>query len=161
MIYEQFSPMLYRYAYRLLGEVQLAEDCVADTFTRFLHTLQRGGGPKKELKAYLYRTAHNWIVDRYRRAAPPVLELNPETVDESGEQPGDLLQAQEQQARLRAVLFELTPDQRQVVVLKYLENLSNREVAATVNKTVGAVKSLQHRALDNLRRLLEEPEGSE
>src|SRR5512146_2939232 len=66
-IYDRWSPGLYRYALRLLGEADLAEECVADTYSRFLQILRDGGGPREFLQAYLYRTAHNWITDHYRR----------------------------------------------------------------------------------------------
>jgi RNA polymerase sigma-70 factor (ECF subfamily) len=59
----------------------------------------------------------------------------------------------------RQALWRLTPDQRQVIVLKYYQGLSNEEVAAALDKPVGAVKSLQHRALDALRRMLTGPES--
>ncbi len=65
-IYDTYSPGLYRYAMRLLGDPDLAEDCVAETFTRFLKSLQNRHGPRDHLQAYLYRIAHNWIVDLYR-----------------------------------------------------------------------------------------------
>ena len=75
-IYDTYSPRLYRYAMRLLGEVELSEDCVAETFSRFLHALHGGGGPTDYLQAYLYRVAHNWITDQYRRQPPPPLSLD-------------------------------------------------------------------------------------
>ena len=75
-IYDQYSPGLYRYAMRLLGDVQLAEDCVAETFSRFLRVLHAGGGPREYLQAYLYRVAHNWITDQYRRTNPPQISLD-------------------------------------------------------------------------------------
>ena len=65
-VYDLYSPGLYRYAYRLLGDDQLAEDCVSETFSRFLTALRVERGPEKNLKAYLYRIAHNWITDYYR-----------------------------------------------------------------------------------------------
>jgi len=58
-------------------------------------------------------------------------------------------------------LLELTPDQRQVIVLKYLEGFTNEEVAATLRMSVGAVKSMQHRALAALKRLMQEKEAPE
>ena len=66
-IYDSYSPGIYRYAMRLLGDMTLAEDCVAETFARFLKSLQEQRGPRNNLKAYLYRIAHNWIVDHYRK----------------------------------------------------------------------------------------------
>ena len=76
-IYDRFNGPIYYYSLRLLGDATHAEDCAAETFRRFLHALQGGGGPTGNLKAYLFRSAHNWIVDHFRRTAP--LPLTPET----------------------------------------------------------------------------------
>ena len=69
-IYDSYSTGLFGYALRLLGDTNLAEECVAEAFTRFLNALHSGKGPKDHLKAYLYRIAHNWITDYYRRHPP-------------------------------------------------------------------------------------------
>ncbi|MBL7163141.1 MAG: RNA polymerase sigma factor, partial [Anaerolineales bacterium] len=61
---------------------------------------------------------------------------------------------EDQKEHLRAALFQLTPEQRQVIVLKYIEDWSNAEIAAALNKSIGAVKALQHRGLAALRRML-------
>ena len=155
-IYDTLSPAIYAYAMRLLGDVDLAEDCVAETFSRFLNALSAGGGPKDYLKAYLYRVAHNWITDRYRHARPETpLDQNLKlTADDKHEPHTSVLDEMERQ-ELRAALALLTPEQRQVVTLKYLENLDNAEIAEALQKPVGAIKSLQHRALGTLRRILE------
>ena len=154
-IYEQYSPGLYRYAYRQLGSLDLAEDCVAETFSRFLGALQRDKGPRQHLQAYLYRVAHNWITDRFRRNPPPVLPLTPELVDEGSPRVEKQVEIRMQTEYLRARLSQLTPDQRQVIALKFLEDWSNQEIAAAMNKPVGAVKALQHRGLAALRRIME------
>ena len=62
-IYEEYSPGIYRYAVRLLGDAAMAEDCVSETFSRFLGAIQRGGGPTDNIRAYLYRVAHNWVTN--------------------------------------------------------------------------------------------------
>lgn len=153
-IYDQFSPGIYRYAVRLLGDPARAEACVSETFSRFLRALHKGGGPEEHLKAYLYTVAHNWINDYYRRSAPPSLPLDAvPLVDPSGN-PFQVAVENQERERVRSALQLLTPDQRQVIVLKYLEGWSNAEVAAALDKPVGAVKSLQHRALAALRRIL-------
>lgn len=154
-IYDQYSPGLYRYAYRQLGSLDLAEDCVAETFSRFLGALHRGKGPHQHLQAYLYRVAHNWITDRFRRNPPPVLPLTPELVDEGKPRVEEQVETQMQTEYVRAQLSRLTPDQRQVIVLKFLENWSNQEIAAALQKPVGAVKALQHRGIAALRRIME------
>lgn len=153
IIYDQYSPALYRYAARLLGNADAAEECVAEVFSRFLHALKNGGGPREHLQAYLYRIAHNWITDQWRRA-PPVTSLASDALDESHADPEQTLGRAWEQARVRAALAQLTPEQRQVIVLKFVEELDNAEIAAALNKPIGAIKSLQHRALAALRRAL-------
>jgi RNA polymerase sigma-70 factor (ECF subfamily) len=155
-IYDAFSNALFQYAYRLLGDRHLSEDIVAETFYRFLRSLRSGGGPKRHLKAYLYRVTHNLIVDRFRRNAPVELTLDPTTMDfhASGEDLEKRTEALDEQAEMRRNLWKLTSDQRQVIVLKYFEGLSNQEVSDVLGKPVGAVKSLQNRGLNALRRLL-------
>lgn len=150
-VYDLYSPRLYRYAARLLGNVQAAEDCVAETFNRFLKALQAGRGPRDHLQAYLFRTAHNWIVDHYRRA-PESETLKDDLPDDVNVEESARLNLR--QERVRAALGQLTSDQQQVIALKYLEDWDNEEIARAVHKPVGAVKSLQHRALERLKKLL-------
>lgn len=151
-IYDLYSPGLYRYAMRLLGDSNLAEDCVSETFSRFLGALQRGKGPRDHLQAYLYRIAHNWITDQYRRQ-PPTEELD-ENLPNPGEDPESTAARLMRQARLREAILRLTPDQQQVIALKFLEGWENEEIANALGKPLGAVKSLQHRALECLKRFL-------
>ncbi len=153
-IYDLYSPALYRYAVRLLNNPDLAEDCVAEFFNRFLSALRRNGGPQQNLRAYLYRIAHNWITDQYRRQIP---QQSVDDIDQQADPTPTTSQIVDQQLEsenVRKAIRRLTPDQRQVVTLKFLEGWSNAEVAKSLNKPVGAVKSLQHRALQSLRLML-------
>jgi RNA polymerase sigma-70 factor, ECF subfamily len=151
--YDRFGPALYRYAWRLTGDDSTAEECVAETFGRFLAALRAGGGPIQNLQAYLYRVAHNWITDRWRRTpdefAHDDMEQTPSplAVDTDAEH-------KIEHHRVRKALRSLTPDQRQVIMLKFYEGFDNDQVADALGKPVGAVKSLQHRALEALGRAL-------
>ncbi len=153
-IYDIYSPGLYRYAVRLLGDSQLAEECIAETFSRFLHALREHKGPRDFVQAYLYRVAHNWIADYYRRE-PSAVELKEDHPD-VGPGPETAVERNLQDARLRAAIHQLTPEQQQVILLKYVEDWDNETVARALRKPIGAVKSLQHRALARLQRILEE-----
>ncbi len=153
-IYERWSPALYRYAMRLMGEDDLAEECVAETFSRFLTALSHGSGPQDFLQAYLYRIAHNWITDHYRRSGPPQLPLDPDLHAEAGEEPSQAAAQGLMLQQIRAALPCLTPDQRQVIMLKFVEDWDNKDIARALDKPVGAIKALQHRGLDTLRRIL-------
>jgi RNA polymerase sigma-70 factor (ECF subfamily) len=153
-IYDRWSPAIYRYAIRLLGEAGLAEECVADTFSRFLTALKHGDGPRDYLQAYLYRIAHNWITDHYRRSLPPTVPLDAELHSEVETEPSHLTLEELERQQVRAALSCLTPDQRQVILLKYVEEWDNEAIARALDRPVGAIKALQHRALESLRRIL-------
>src|SRR5512140_358374 len=86
-IYDRWSPGLYRYALRLMGDADLAEECVSDTFRRFLEIVKNGRGPRDYLQAYLYRTAHNWVTDQYRRNPVLFVPLGTNLAIEEGEEP--------------------------------------------------------------------------
>ena len=153
-IYDLYSPALYRYAVRLLNNTDLAEECVAESFSRLLSALRKNGGPKTNLRAYLYRVAHNWITDQYRRQLP---HETVEDIDQHADPASTTSQIVDQRferEKVRQAILHLTPDQRQVITLKFLEGWSNAEIAKSINKPVGAVKSLQHRALQTLRQRL-------
>jgi RNA polymerase sigma-70 factor, ECF subfamily len=160
-VYDAFHEALFRYAYRLLGDEALAEDCATETFSRLLKALTAGNGPTQFLKAYLYRTAHNWITDQLRSGA--LGELSLESMVDDGEafepasdapSPAQVFEQRYAAQHVRHALALLTDEQRLVIVMKYFEELSNEEIAAAINKPVGAVKSLQHRGLGALRRAL-------
>lgn len=163
-IYDAFSSALFRYAVRLLGNSEAAEDIVSETFFRFIRSIGAGGGPKKHLKAYLYRVAHNLIVDQYRRNPIVEVDFDSEILGpaDNKEDPAHQAETSIAQLEVRKKLWMLTEDQRQVIVLKYFEGLNNQEVADILGKPVGAIKSLQHRGLNSLRRMFakEEIKGS-
>lgn len=156
--YDRYSPELYRYAFRLLGDAQLAEECVAEAFSRLLQALRNGGGPRQYLRAYLYRIAHNWVTDHYRRKSFSTLPLDARIPSDEGEEPSRALSEEMERQQVRQALAKLTPEQRQVIVLRYLEGWELSDISLAMNKPVGAVKALQHRALNTLRRLLAQAE---
>ena len=157
-IFDNHSPGIYRYAYRLLGDMELARECMSETFSRFLTALKQDGGPDNYLQAYLYRIAHNWITDYYRRKVPPTLPLDKVNLTDASAEPHQVMADHLSSQQLREALSLLTPDQRQVIVLKYIEEWENNAISLALNRPVGAVKALQHRGLEALRRILNQHE---
>jgi len=153
-IYDDYHVPLYRYIYRRVGHVETAQDLAADVFKRLLQALHRGQSPEREVRAWLYRTAHNLVIDHYRRQQHrqhlPLYDGVVSTADD----PEHVAEVHIRAEVLRAAIQELTPDQQQVITLKFLEGFRNQEIATVLNKPVGAVKSLQHRALAALQRQL-------
>jgi RNA polymerase sigma-70 factor (ECF subfamily) len=153
-VYDDYHLPIYRYIYRQVGDVETARDLAGEVFQRFLQAVQNHKGPDQNLKSWLYRTAHNLVIDYYRRRQHRQHLPLDEEVACSDDDPVRLAEHHLSAEAVRAALQHLTPDQQQVIVLKFLEGLSNQETAAVLNKPVGAVKSLQHRALAALQRHL-------
>src|SRR3989304_1141264 len=157
-IYERHSPGLYRYAVRLTGDQETAEDCVAETFSRLLHAVRNGGGPTENIQAYLYRMAHNWIVDYYRRQEERAEPMEIEKQVDPWSNPAHLITQQQDREQVRMALLRLTHEQQQVIYLRFLEELSHEKVALAIGKSTEATRALQHRALATLRRMLDDQE---
>lgn len=155
-IYDDFAPAIYRYIYRKTGNADIAQDLTAETFQRFLDALHRDAGPSDHLSGWLYRVAHNLVVDHYRRqpAEPPACIDDIEVGCPAGQEEHVASQQRAEQARV--ALQQLTPLQQQVLILRFLEEMSLEDVAKVLERTVGSIKALQHRAIGSLQRILEE-----
>ena len=154
VIYDDFHQPIYSYIYRRVGDVEVARDLTADVFRRFLQAIHNKTGPNQNLRAWLYRVAHNIVVDHYRLRQNQQHYPLEENIICVGDDPIQAAELNLKTEKVRAALLCLTPDQQQVVALKFLEGMSNKEVAEITGKPVGAVKSLQHRALASLQRQL-------
>ena len=146
-IYDTHAPRLFRYIYHRLGDQAVAEDLTSEVFVRFLDAR----ATPDNLAAFLFRIAHNLVVDYLRRKRPaPLFDTIPATQGD----PARLAEIEMERARLRRTIARLAPDQQQVIVLKFLEDLTNDEIARVIGKSVDAVKALQYRGLATLRDLL-------
>jgi RNA polymerase sigma-70 factor (ECF subfamily) len=153
-IYEQYNACLYRYAYRMLGDPHLAEDCVSETFSRFLIAVRDGRGPTENVRAYLYRIAHNIATDHYRRKPRTEVPLNGDLYGAAEDNPVHRYSQDEEQQIVREALFKLPIDQRRVLMLRFVEGWRHEEVAEALGKSPEATRALQHRALLSLKRML-------
>ena len=152
-IYDAYAERIYHYLYRRLGDRAQAEDLTADVFLRVVESVGTARFCRGTLAPWLYRLAHNRLIDLYRRDRESPL---PEDAAEAiADAPPSNLELDIDPGVLRSALRRLTPDQQQVIALKFLEDWSNAQVAEAMGKSEGAVESIQHRALGALRRNLE------
>jgi RNA polymerase sigma-70 factor (ECF subfamily) len=159
-IYDEYSPAIYRYLYRRVGNAGLAEDLTGQVFLKLLEAFQRDQLWNSSFRGWLYRIAHNLVVDHYRKQGDRSLVELEETLESDDLSPERGAELTIRFQRIRGALNELTEEQAQVILLRFGEGLSNREVGEIMEKSEGAIKALQHRALSALRRLLmEEVEG--
>ncbi|MGH8774179.1 MAG: RNA polymerase sigma factor [Jiangellaceae bacterium] len=155
-LFDRFHVPVLRYLVARVADRTAAEDMAAEVFVEVAQRLPRFRGDGGQFGRWLFTIARHDIVD-VRRAARrhtvlPVAQV-PDQV--AGTDVSDEVVRRLEGQRLARALRNLTNDQRDVVVLKFAAGLSNPEVAAVLDKPVGAVKSLQHRGLMALRRALE------
>ena len=155
MLYDQYAPLIYRYLYRRVQDAQIAEDLTSDVFVRVLKAIQSAKTWHTSFRAWLYRIAHNLVVDYYRKQpAVPALALDEDLVADEGDADSALAERLSRQ-RLQAAIRLLTPGQQQVLALRFGERLTAGQIAEDLGKSVGAIEALQHRALATLRRILQ------
>jgi len=152
-LYDQHHEALFRYTWLKVGDRQLAEDLTGDVFARMLAALPRYRPMQATFRAWLYRIAHNLIVDHYRREGNHVSVPLQQAESQSGEAMTlhNTLEQKLAVEQLRAALESLEPTQREVVALRFLSGLSLQETAVVMGKTEAAIKALQHRGLSTLR----------
>jgi RNA polymerase sigma-70 factor (ECF subfamily) len=144
---------IYSYLHMSVGSRHDAEDLTTQTFVKMLEAIGRFQWRSVPFSAWLFRIAHNLAMDHFRanRRWQPEEEV-PETAQ------GEESSAEEQalvslgQTSMLTLIERLSPEQRQVLTLKFVFRFSNAEAAAILAKTEGAVKSLQHRALASLQK---------
>ena len=150
-IYERYSAAIYRYIYFRVGEVELAEDLQAEVFLRMLQGIHRYEDRGWPISAWLYRIAHDRTIDTIRRRRSRQ-HVPLEIWNGTCEGPDGAVEVRLDHEELKCMLEELTDDQRQVILLRFMADMSVQEVARTLGRTEGSVKALQHRGIQSLAR---------
>ena len=154
-IHDLYYQPVYRYLSYRVADPQTAEDLASEVFTRFLGALRDRGTPPNTIRGWLFGAAQNVLKEHYRQQR----QMNWTELDESiaGNErtPEQRLDERLSKEQLRAALAELTPEQQEVLALRFGFGLPIKDVAETVNKSEGSVKMLQVRAIGALTRRLQ------
>ena len=157
-LYDHYQPSVFRFLYYRVGSVQLAEDLTADTFFRALRAMGGFRWQGKDFGAWLMTIARNLTMDHYK-AGRTRLEQTTEdmsTLDTSTEGPETAVLATLTNEALLTALTELPTEQRECLVMRFLQGLSIAETAEVLGRSSGAVKQLQLRGVRNLAKALPE-----
>ena len=156
-IYEAYAGQVFRYLFAHVDDRLDAEDLTEEVFLRTWQALPGYRERGLPFRAYLFRIAHNALIDHYRKARrqQPVVNIEDEQVQDHLPDPAQALHASLERKDVRRVLDQLPPDYRIVLDLRFLAELSPDETAQVMERSAGAVRVLQHRALTALRRLIE------
>lgn len=154
VLYEQYAEVIFRYIYSHLDNRLDAEDLTEEIFFRAWKALPKYDERGLPFSAFLFRIARNSLIDYYRKhkvvQSIDDLELRSH---ETG--PEETVAASIESHDLRKTIAELREDYRNVLIFRFLSGLSPDETAQVMQRSVGAVRVLQHRALSSLKNLLE------
>jgi RNA polymerase sigma-70 factor (ECF subfamily) len=158
-LYDLYVDKIFKYIYYKLGSKSEAEDLSGQVFLKAWEAIGSYRLTERPFSAWLYRIAHNLVVDHFR-VRRPTMPLNEITsLEEKDADPDDLTLRHLTTEVLQRAMSRLTQEQRQVIILRFLEGYSTAEVSLIMGKKQGAVRTLQHRALASLERIFQR--GSE
>lgn len=155
-IYDRYIDSIYRFIFIKVSSSQVAEDLTSETFLRSWEKYrQEERETIKNPRAYIYRVARNLVIDFYReRGQTTIMSIEQEEIELESEE-DDIEKKQQQVDSLRDVqeaLAKLKPDYQDVVILRYVDGLSLRDIAKVMDKSYGATRVMLHRAMGQLKQ---------
>jgi len=154
LLYEKYIQKIYNYIYYRTGNHHDAEDLTAKTFQRAMKHISRYEQRGVPFSAWLYRIAHNvvanWHRDQSRRKVIALDELV--LYYQQRHSPEGLVEANEEKSELLKIIRRLPADRQQLLILKFVEEMSNEAIGQIMGRSEGAIKSLYHRTLIALRK---------
>jgi len=154
-LYALYGDAVRRYCYVRLNDLEVAQDCVQEVFLRIwrgIRTFEYRGDVS--FTAWMYTIANNVLISHARKHKPmQQVPLTPE-LNIADVRHADTARTIVDRLSLREAISQLTLEQQHVITLKFFVGLSNLEIATALNRTEGAVKALQHRAINRLQHIL-------
>ncbi len=159
-LYNHYFERIYRFIFYRVSHKETAEDLTEDVFVKLfakLKDLEQTGA----FEGWLFQIARNQVIDYYRSKKQTIAIEDVENTLEYETNIVDVVNLQTEQIVFIKLLKELAPEQQQVIKLKFLEELDNAVIAQMLNKTEGAVRVIQHRAIAKLKELIDSIKDSE
>jgi len=153
-LYDEYFDRIAHYIYVRLGDRNEAEDLAGEVFVKALESLKSYEERGIPMQAWLFRIAHNVSVDRLRRKGKIATVPIDGVPVAAGEDPVAMAEKSIEIERVNEAMQKLTPEQREVMRLRFFGGLSSKEVGAILRKSDGAVREMQRAAVEKLRGLL-------
>jgi RNA polymerase sigma-70 factor (ECF subfamily) len=153
-LYDRYARLILRYIYLRVGEHELAQDLTQEVFIKVIYGIERFEyRDEKSFLGWLYTIAANVLHSHQRRRRPisTSFDLQDDLVDQRSQDNARMIT---DRVALQQAIAQLTKDQQQVLTLRFFADMSNSEIAGILRRTEGAIKALQHRALQSLQRIL-------
>ena len=155
-LYDEYYDKIAHYAFVRIGNRTEAEDIAGEVFLKALESLESYKERGIPMQAWLFRIAHNLVVDHFRRIAKrktvPIDTVQIEA--DADADPATLVDKKIELERVTGAMEQLTPEQREVLRLRFFGELTSKEAGSILNKSDGAVREMQRAAIEKLRRLL-------
>ena len=151
-LYDAYVERVYRYIHFRVSDDLLTEDLVSQVFLKAWESIQGFRGEPAAFPVWIFRLAHNLVID-YHRTHRQTSELH-EFIEEANPLPEDVVGARLDSEMLKTAIAKLTPEQQQVVILRFIQGMPHAEVAAIMRKNEVAVRGIQYRAVVALQRIL-------
>src|SRR5450759_3296101 len=161
MLYDEYVDQIFRYVYYKIGNLPESQDLTGQTFLKAFENIDSYEMRDIAFSSWLYRIAHNLVVDYFRRESKRErvsIDEQPPALSNQGN-PAEAVMADLESERLYKAMQKLTYNQREVLVLKFIDNLSNNQVAEIMGISAGAVKCTQKREVLSLNRILGNSNG--
>jgi len=153
-LYEEYYDKIARYAYYRVGNKAEAEDIAGEVFLKALKSLKSYKERGIPMQAWLFRIAHNLVVDYFRKMQKHKTVPIDNVQIESGINPAMVAEEKVELERVKKAMEQLTQEQREVLRLRFFSELTSREAGQVLNKSDGAVREMQRAAIEKLRNLL-------
>ena len=153
-LYDEYFDRIARYIYTRLGDKNEAENLAGDVFLKALESLKSYKERGIPMQAWLFRIAHNVLVDHLRKRGRITTVSIENVLLASSEDPASIAEKSIEMERVNIAMQKLTPEQREVIQLRFFGDLSSKEVGAVLRKSDGAVREMQSAAIEKLRGIL-------
>lgn len=157
-LYDEHHAAIFRYLYYRLNDLGTAEDLTGDVFLRMIQSLPSFQGSPTGLRAWLYQIARNLSIDHLRRLRTHPAESIREDTEALDDPPEQVIESNLESNQLIQALSRLNDEQKDVILLRFVSQLSLAETAQTLHKSEDAVKGLQRRALQTMREAIKQRE---
>lgn len=155
LLYDKYQPQIYRFIYLRVGHREEAEDLTHQVFLKTWGNISRYDFRGFPFSSWLYQIARNQVIDYYRTkkvniTLESIVELKIENPSYSS-----VMDDNSDIEKVKKAIYQLNPQQQDVIILRFIEDFSLQETASVLDKTETAVKLLQHRAIKNLKKILD------
>jgi RNA polymerase sigma-70 factor (ECF subfamily) len=155
LLYDHYLPRIYRFVLIKVGQREEAEDITHLTFLKAWQSIDRYSYRGYPFGSWLYSIARNVVVDYYRNSSPHIsLDDTPREPEAAEPRPGENLDTKLDHERVMRAISKLAALEQDVLIMRFVDDLTPKETAKAVGKSEGAVKLIQHRALEKLKKVI-------